>query len=97
MRPMFLEFPEDEAFWTIDDQYMLGPDLLVAPVMVEGAVSRSLRLPAGEWKDFWTGDSVKAGGAAGNLVVDAPLGLPPVFIREDSTWRALYAEASAKA
>ena len=81
MRPMFLEFPEDEAFWTIDDQYMLGPDLLVAPVMVEGAVSRSLRLPAGEWKDFWTGDSVKAGGAVGNLVVDAPLGKPPVFIR----------------
>jgi len=81
MRPMFLEFPEDEAFWSLDDQYMLGPDLLVAPVMTEGAVSRTLRLPAGEWKDFWTGDSVKASDRARDLVVDAPLGKPPVFVR----------------
>jgi len=81
MRPMFLEFPEDETFWTTDDQYMLGPDLLVAPVMTEGDVSRTLRLPAGEWRDFWTGDSMGTADKARNLVVDAPLGKPPVFVR----------------
>ncbi|PKL06673.1 MAG: alpha-glucosidase [Spirochaetae bacterium HGW-Spirochaetae-9] len=97
MRPMFLEFSDDKTLCDIDSQYMLGPDILVAPVMVEGADSRPVRLPPGGWVDFWSGDSVKAGGAAGNLVVDAPLGAPPVFVREDSVWRALCAEAAAKA
>ncbi len=81
MRPMFLEFPRDEGFGATDDQYMLGPDLLVAPVMVEGARSRIVRFPAGEWRDFWSGDLARQGGASSTVEVDAPLGRPPVFYR----------------
>lgn len=36
MRPLFYDFPEDKAAWEIDDQYMFGPDILVAPVMYAG-------------------------------------------------------------
>jgi alpha-glucosidase (family GH31 glycosyl hydrolase) len=54
-RPLLLSFPDDPVAWTIDDAYMFGPDILVAPVMVEGAVGRSVYLPAGRWWDFWTG------------------------------------------
>jgi len=60
-RPMFFEFPEDPAVAYLDRQYMLGNDLLVAPVMsTSGEVQ--FYLPTGTWTDFWTGETV-AGGA----------------------------------
>ena len=60
-RPMFLEFPEDRETWSRDDQLFFGPDLLAAPVLSEGVVSREVYLPAGEWFDFWTGAPVAGG------------------------------------
>jgi len=58
---MFLEFPDDPACAYIDRQYMLGPDLLVAPVFSEdGEVS--YYLPEGEWTRLLTGEKVKSGG-----------------------------------
>jgi alpha-glucosidase len=81
MRPMFLEFPEDKEFGATDDQYMLGPDILVAPVMVEGARSRKVVFPAGEWQDFWSGDLALQGAVVSTVEVDAPMGRPPVFYR----------------
>ena len=60
-RPMFFEFPDDPAITYLDQQFMLGPDLLVAPVMsASGEVS--FYLPAGTWTNWWTGETV-AGGA----------------------------------
>ena len=60
-RPMYFEFPDDPAVAYLDRQYMLGNDLLVAPVMsASGDVE--FYLPAGTWTDFWTGETV-AGGA----------------------------------
>lgn len=57
MRSMVLEFPEDRGTWDVDTQYMLGPDLLVAPVMdAEGWAD--VYLPAGEWTSWWTGETV---------------------------------------
>lgn len=49
MRPMFLEFPEDETCYTLDDQYMFGPDILFAPIYTCGQTERSVYLPAGQW------------------------------------------------
>ena len=58
MRPLFFDFPEDSVCWASEDCYMFGPDLLVAPVMEEGARTRSIYLPAGTvWKDAYTGKS----------------------------------------
>jgi alpha-D-xyloside xylohydrolase len=60
MRAMLLEFPEDRTSWFLDQQYMFGPDLLVAPVFnAHGKVQ--FYLPAGEWANYWTGE-VLAGG-----------------------------------
>ena len=59
-RPMFFEFPSDPAVGYLDRQYMLGSDLLVAPVMsASGEVE--FYLPEGEWTNFWTGDVVTGG------------------------------------
>ncbi|MCK2022447.1 alpha-xylosidase [Microbacterium sp. 22179] len=61
MRPMVLEFPDDPATAYLDRQYMLGSDLLVAPVFTEdGEVE--FYLPAGEWTSLLTGETVTGGG-----------------------------------
>lgn len=80
MRGLFFEFPDDERCWADLDQFMLGPDLLVAPVVHAGATRRSVYLPAGtRWTDLRTG-AVHDGGQ--DLDVDAPLEVIPVFVRE---------------
>lgn len=62
MRPLFFDFPKDELCYTIEDQYMFGPDILVAPVLEAGATSRSVYLPEGsDWKDALTGKELKGG------------------------------------
>lgn len=57
MRSMFLEFPEDRGAWDVDTQYMLGSDLLVAPVMSESG-DVDVYLPKGTWTSLLTGDTV---------------------------------------
>ena len=80
MRPLFLEFPDDEAAWTVDDAFMLGPDLLVAPVLTAGAKQREVYLPAGgRWTDAWTSKEYDGGQ---RVTVDAPLERIPVFLRD---------------
>jgi len=60
LRPMQLEFPDDPAVAYLDRQYLLGPDLMVAPVFTaEGTVE--FYLPAGDWTDYWTGARVTGG------------------------------------
>jgi len=78
LRGMFYEFPEDENCAEMKDQYMFGGKYLVAPVLEPGARSRSVYLPAGQWRNVDTGD-VLAGGQ--RVVVPAPLEVIPVFER----------------
>lgn len=54
LRPLFFEFPADPTAWCIEDEYLFGRDLLVAPLMEEAA-GRSVYLPAGTWVDYQTG------------------------------------------
>lgn len=80
MRPLFFDFPDDPAAWEVDDQFLLGPDLLVAPVTRAGARSRPVYLPAGaSWRELVTG-KVHRGGS--ELAADAPLEQIPVFVRD---------------
>ncbi|KOX28153.1 family 31 glucosidase [Saccharothrix sp. NRRL B-16348] len=82
MRPLFLEFPDDERAWEVDDAFLLGPDLLVAPVTAAGARERAVHLPAGaRWTDAWTGRQ-HAGGQT--VTVAAPLERIPLFVRDDA-------------
>jgi len=79
MRPLFFEWPDDEHIWQHPMQYMLGDDLLVAPVVEPGAAQWAVYLPAGEWVDVWSGERH----VGRRLVtVDAPLQQIPVFARE---------------
>lgn len=92
-RPLFLHFPDDRATYAIQDQYLFGPDLLVAPVHAAGQMEWPAYLPAGaDWVHVWSGQ-VFAGG--GRVVVPAPLGQPPVFYRQGSAHTALFASLSA--
>jgi alpha-D-xyloside xylohydrolase len=80
MRPLFLNFPGEPACWDIADQFLLGDDLLVAPVVTAGAVEREVYLPAGtSWRDAWTGARL-AGGQW--LTAPAPLEIIPVYVRD---------------
>jgi alpha-D-xyloside xylohydrolase len=54
LRALFFEYPNDPTSWTIDDEYMFGSDLLVAPLM-ESAAGRRVYLPPGDWIDYQTG------------------------------------------
>jgi alpha-D-xyloside xylohydrolase len=82
MRALFLEFPDDEQAWTIADQYLFGPDLLVAPVLEPAADKRTLYLPAGStWTDAWTGQAYPGGG---EVTVPAPLERIPLLLRDDA-------------
>jgi alpha-D-xyloside xylohydrolase len=62
LRALFFEFPEDPDAWNIEDEYMFGSSLLVAPLMDEGASARAVYLPPGRWIDYQTG--LAYGGAA---------------------------------
>jgi alpha-glucosidase len=83
VRPTWLDFPADPASWHECDEHLLGPDLLVAPVMEPGVDKRTLRLPAGaDWIGVWDGIH-RQGGARVDL--PAPLdGPPPLFARAGS-------------
>ncbi|HEX6899188.1 MAG TPA: glycoside hydrolase family 31 protein [Thermoanaerobaculia bacterium] len=61
MRPLFLEHPEDPGTYDLDSELLFGPDLLVAPVLDEGAKERWLYLPKSDWYDFWTGRKEEGG------------------------------------
>jgi alpha-D-xyloside xylohydrolase len=79
---LLLEGPSDPDAWDVDDQFMLGSDLLVAPVLEAGARARQLYLPAGEsWRDAWDGTHHEGGQS---VTVDAPIGRIPVFQRAKS-------------
>ncbi len=87
-RPLFLHYPEDSALWTVQDQYLYGEDLVVAPVIEEGAAVREVILPGeGLWRHAWSGKDF----AAGTHFVPAPIGQPPVFYRPASPFAPLFA------
>jgi alpha-glucosidase len=93
MRPLFLSFPEDQNAYTIDDQYLLGPDLLIAPVIAEGSRARKVHFPGSTWLNFWTGEEAWASTLSGVSEIGAPLGEPPVFIRAQSSWIRTFVAA----
>jgi alpha-D-xyloside xylohydrolase len=82
MRPLCFDFPDDEQAWQIEDAYMFGPDILVAPVLDEGIRQRKVYLPVGcKWLDHAGGDMIEGGST---FVADAPLARIPIFLRENS-------------
>ena len=87
-RPLFLHHPDDAALHAVQDQFLYGADLLVAPVIAAGQTAREVVLPGeGNWRHVWSGDDYPAG----THMIAAPLDAPPVFYRPDSPFAALFA------
>lgn len=77
MRPLVYEWPEDPMAVNCQDEYLLGEDLLVAPLLEENAVSRMVYLPKGVWYDFFD----KMEYAGGQVITAGKDGKLPVFTR----------------
>ena len=83
MRHPYLHYEQDETLHRLAYQYLLGRDLLVAPVLRPGARSWRVYLPQDSWVHLWSGTPAVPGWQR----VPAPLGSPPVFYRADSPFR----------
>lgn len=79
MRTLFYNQPDDETAWEIDDEFFLGDDVLVCPVLERGAVSRRVYLPRGRWRGLWD-HQIYEGGRW--MQADAPIDVIPVYIRD---------------
>jgi len=86
-----VDFPDDLQAWDTEDQFMFGPDILVAPVLAEGVRERDVYLPvlggaeggAGlTWRDAWSGEEYDG---ATTVRAAAPLERIPVFLKAGST------------
>lgn len=88
-RPLFLHFEDDPQTYGEQTSYLLGADLLVAPVIAAGAGRRRAYLPTGaRWRHVWSGEEWQGGSA---VEVAARIGRPTVFFRPDSSHAALFA------
>ena len=85
MRPLFFDFHTDAASQTVDDQQMFGPDYLVAPVLVQGAASRSVYLPplpkGSVWKNVFTAVETDTSSRGKKVVEATPLDTFPLYKR----------------
>jgi alpha-glucosidase len=86
-RPLFLHY-EVAEFMTIQDQFLYGEDLLVAPVIDANVQSREVILPNDDWVHLWSGASFNGG----RYTINAPYGEPPVFYRTKSVHAVFFAE-----
>jgi alpha-glucosidase len=78
LRPLFWAHPEDKATYSMDDEFLCGDALLVAPVTRPGVEYRHVYLPAGSWFHLWTGARVDG---PAHILAHAPLGQPAVYVR----------------
>ncbi len=81
MRALMIDFPNDPASFSTDDEYMFGRDILVAPILHEHVYERPVHLPPGRWLDFWTLEETGVGPCT---MPSYPSGIEriPVFIRK---------------
>ena len=79
MAHLLVDYPEDSLVWFVHDQYMLGRDLLVAPIVDEGATSREIYLPTGKWHDLFLGGTISG---SQTIEYSCPIERIPVFVRD---------------
>jgi len=80
MRTLFYDFPKDEKTWEIQDEFLFGSDILVAPVLEPGITEREVYLPEGaKWVCFWSGKEFEGGQF---VTVPTPIDKIPVFLRD---------------
>jgi alpha-glucosidase len=77
-RPLLLNYQDDANTYNLDDQFMIGEELLVAPIVKPDVTRRLVYLPAGTWYDYWTNKKYTGGTM---ISVEAPLETVPMFVR----------------
>ena len=83
MRPLWFDFPDDATAWTIEDQYLFGPSVIVAPITELGARSRRVYLPQGaSWTEAFTDERFEGGEWT---AASAPLERIPIYVRNDDS------------
>src|SRR5690606_9351200 len=80
MRPLLLEYPSDVETYELDDQFLFGEELLVAPVVEEGVTYRKVYLPKGNWLDY--NNPKKNFKGRQSIDYDTPLEVIPMFVKE---------------
>ena len=80
MRPLAWHYPQDSATFNLSDEFLFGPELLVAPVVAPGVSARSVYLPRGDWYRWEAVDPTPVPGP-GNVLAQAPLAEMPLFVR----------------
>ncbi|RLF98925.1 MAG: alpha-glucosidase, partial [Thaumarchaeota archaeon] len=78
MRPLFMEFPDDEKAYEIEDEFMFGSHILVAPIVVKKE-EREIYLPKGHWYDFWADKPFYSYGE--EKKIEASLDIMPIYLR----------------
>lgn len=89
-RPLVWSFPNDKATQRIGDQFMLGDDLLIAPILEEKN-ERPVYLPAGDWLDLWSGETLTG---PKRFKATTELATIPVYARAATAdkWKSLFAD-----
>ena len=86
MRPLAFHYPSDPQVREINDAFLLGENVLVSPVLEQGARQKLVYLPEGIWYDYWTGAREEG---SRWLIREAPLDLCPIYIKSGTilpTW-----------
>jgi len=81
VRPSFWQNPDNKELWEVEDQFLLGNSLLVAPVLEQSMTSRSVFLPSGQWYDFWNENSYHG---PGKIQLPVELNTIPILVRAGS-------------
>ena len=81
VRPLLFEYPGDTATYTVDDEFLLGAAVLVAPITRRGTEHRHVYLPEGCWFHYWTGERLDG---PAHVLAHAPLGEPPIYVKANT-------------
>lgn len=81
MRPLVLHYEHDKKVQEINDEFLFGKNILVAPILEQGKSFRAVYLPEGQWTDYWTKETIKGEQI---IVKEAPLDICPIYIKGGS-------------
>jgi alpha-glucosidase len=92
LRPLVLHYPGDPLTISIKYQYLLGQDLLVAPVLKKNKKKWKVYLPNDSWLHLWSEDEY----TGGTITIEAPWGYPPIFYRKESKFKKIFSEIAKR-
>jgi alpha-glucosidase len=82
LRPLLFEYPDDETTYTMDDEFLVGNALLIAPISRPGIEHRHVYLPQGTWFHFWSDEKYEG---PAHVLTHAPLGEPAIYVRANTS------------